>query len=245
MNESTSAPLPPSPQPPKKPQAPQVSFEALPQGLGFLQTFEALLKRPGSTVRALEEEGPQRFLGKHSAAALSCLLPFGLVLGAFSGGTQFWAAPLKIVVGLSLSALICLPSFYIFLCLAGVEVRFSTVAGLLVACITLTALLLVGFAPLLWIFSTSTDSLPFIGFLIILVWIVSLLIAFKIPKLLLQWLQSPPAPHLSLWKVLFVFVTLQMSTTLRPLVGRSEVFLTNEKKFFLVHWLEESSRPAK
>jgi hypothetical protein len=29
-----------------------------------------------------------------------------------------------------------------------------------------------------------------------------------------------------------------MTTTLRPIVGRSDRFLPGEKKFFLTHWLE-------
>jgi hypothetical protein len=31
-------------------------------------------------------------------------------------------------------------------------------------------------------------------------------------------------------------VTLQMTTSLRPILGRSETLLTQEKKFFLQHW---------
>ena len=33
-----------------------------------------------------------------------------------------------------------------------------------------------------------------------------------------------------------LLVTLQMTTSLRPILGRSPVLLTQEKKFFLQHW---------
>jgi hypothetical protein len=32
-----------------------------------------------------------------------------------------------------------------------------------------------------------------------------------------------------------------MSTTLRPIIGRSDTFFTTEKRFFLQHWGEEMS----
>jgi hypothetical protein len=44
--------------------------------------------------------------------------------------------------------------------------------------------------------------------------------------------------HLKLWGFIFVVVCLQMMTTLRPIVGRSDRFLPGAKKFFLAHWLE-------
>ena len=41
---------------------------------------------------------------------------------------------------------------------------------------------------------------------------------------------------LAIWSAVFLLVTLQMTTSLRPILGRSEVLLTQEKKFFLEHW---------
>lgn len=44
-----------------------------------------------------------------------------------------------------------------------------------------------------------------------------------------------------LWAAIFLLVTLQMSTALRPLVGTAETLLPTEKRFFLEHWF--SGRP--
>ena len=41
------------------------------------------------------------------------------MVGDFSGGTQLWAAPLKIAGGTLLTAAICLPSLYVLACLGG------------------------------------------------------------------------------------------------------------------------------
>jgi hypothetical protein len=45
--------------------------------------------------------------------------------------------------------------------------------------------------------------------------------------------------YLRIWIVIFTVVTLQMSTTLRPLIGTSPDLLPTEKRFFLQHWLEQ------
>ncbi|MGH8092725.1 MAG: hypothetical protein ACREIF_04565 [Chthoniobacterales bacterium] len=44
--------------------------------------------------------------------------------------------------------------------------------------------------------------------------------------------------HLKTWSLIFILVCLQMTMTLRPIVGRSDHFLPMEKKFFLSHWYE-------
>ena len=41
---------------------------------------------------------------------------------------------------------------------------------------------------------------------------------------------------LRIWIGIFLLVTLQMSTSLRPLIGRSDSLFTSEKLFFLEHW---------
>jgi hypothetical protein len=41
---------------------------------------------------------------------------------------------------------------------------------------------------------------------------------------------------LRVWVAIFVLVSLQMMTALRPLLGRADTFLPAEKRFFLSHW---------
>jgi len=35
-----------------------------------------------------------------------------------------------------------------------------------------------------------------------------------------------------------MLVVLQMTTALRPIVGRADTFIPEEKKFFLTHWFQ-------
>ena len=40
------------------------------------------------------------------------------------------------------------------------------------------------------------------------------------------------------WTAIFVFVSLQMMTAIRPIVGRADNLLPTEKKFFFQYWGE-------
>ena len=95
--------------------------------------------------------------------ALVGMALYGVVVCSFSGGAQLWIAPAKIALGTILSVGICLPSLYIFSCLGGIDARLRTVSGVFFAAVALGALLLIGFAPVGWIFSQSTDSAAFMG----------------------------------------------------------------------------------
>ena len=88
---------------------------------------------------------------------------YGLVVGSFSGGAQLWIAPAKIAIGTIFSILICLPSLYIFTCLSGIDAQLANCYGCVICGVGLARLLFIGFAPVAWIFSQSTDSVAFMA----------------------------------------------------------------------------------
>jgi hypothetical protein len=46
--------------------------------------------------------------------------------------------------------------------------------------------------------------------------------------------------HFAVWGLIFLLVTLQMTTTLRPIIGSEEKLVNfEEKKFFLSYWSEQ------
>lgn len=207
----------------------------LPENPDFKSLFEALLRRPQVLIARLADD-------KHGAtprfaimAAVSFLL-FGLVLGCFAKNEQLWAAPAKITVGLLFSGLICFPSLYIFSTLAGARMSISQLAACLAGALALAGLLLLGFAPAIWIFAESTDSLGFMGTLGIGAWIIAGVFALKFLKSAVSATGGSEKGPLMIWSGVFLLVTLQMTTTLRPILGRSPDILTQEKKFFLQHW---------
>jgi len=140
---------------------------------GLLGVIEAVLRHPRRVVFHLHQSGPERLIGALLALAIVCSLVYGVIVGSFSGGTQLWAAPMKIALGLLFSSFICLPSLYIFACLGGSQARLVEVLGLLAGLLALATLLLIGFAPVAWIFSQSTESVAGMGMLHVAFWIVS------------------------------------------------------------------------
>ncbi|MGL4398701.1 MAG: hypothetical protein ACRCXD_02425 [Luteolibacter sp.] len=217
----------------------------LPEKLDFKSLFEALLRRPVALIARLEEPNHQA-TGKFALLALVSFLLFGLVLGCFAKHEQLWAAPAKVTAGLIFSGLICFPSLYIFATLAGARVSISQLAACLAGALALAGLLLLGFAPAVWIFAESTDSLGFMGALAIGAWIVAVSFALRFLKSVVTLTGGSQRGPLIIWSAVFLLVTLQMTTSLRPILGKSEALLTQEKKFFIQHWFEtmgESLKP--
>ena len=215
----------------------QMKLEPM-SGSGFLSVIEAVLRKPGSLVHHFCNESPTKVMICLLVSTVVNLSIFGLVVGSFSMGDQLWAAPLKIISGFLFASLICLPSLFIFANLSGLPVKISMTVGLLAVMQSLCALLLVGFAPVIWIFSQSTESLLFVGILNVLIWMISLGFGLSLIGQACRALGAKSSGHLQLWMVIFVLVIFQVGTTLRPILGSSDSFYTDEKKSFVQHWYE-------
>ena len=219
------------------PDVPELTEQEPPQEIevtNLTSAIEALLRNPLNLLTALPQKRqlilPLFLLALFSAGIL------GLVFGSYSAGTQLWAAPLKVGGGLLIASLISFPSLYVFSCLANSPLRLGGIAAAYLCFLALLGLLLIAFAPILWIFTQSSNSLPFVGFLALVVWLLSFLLASSLLRKLTRRAQSSWQVHL--WLLIFLTVTLQMSTALRPLLGTSQNLLPQEKKFFLTHWIE-------
>jgi hypothetical protein len=246
--ESEQTPPRPLPTPMRAPeQASRYTFAALPTECGWNGVLSALLRQPGQIVYQLHEStGGSKVAVVLAGIALLCLLAYGVVVGAFSGGAQLWAAPLKIASGALLAAAICLPSLYVLACLGGAhdKLKLGPLAGLLLAMVALNAILLVSFAPIAWVFSQSTDSVAFISCLHLLLWGIGFYFGLRLVLIGARFLGVADRGYVVLWIIIVTLVSLQMMTALRPIVGRSEQLLQAEKKFFLNHLLELFGEPA-
>jgi len=216
-------------------------YEPLEGGCTLPNLINKLLKKPLSIIHELE-------MKKNAGKITSLLLliatvsfsVFGVIVGTFSWDDQIWAAPLKIVCGLLFSGVICLPSLYIFTCMGGLDAKFSTVSGMLCALIALSGLLLVGFAPVVWLFSVSSTSATFLGFLLIVLWLICACFGLSLVFRSGHALGMTNTGHFAVWCLIFLLVTLQMTTTLRPIIGSEEKLVNfEEKKFFLSYWSEQ------
>lgn len=225
---------------------PQPPAPALGQGPGEsepirlpTEAVESMLRHPRRLLHQLCESGGGRLIAMIATLGIACAMVYGLVVGTFSGGTQLWAAPVKLGGGLLLAGLICLPSLYIFACLSGSRARLVEIAGLVAGLILLVTLLLIGFAPVAWVFSQSTSSVFGMGVLHLMFGLVALGFGLRFLRQGFRWLDTPFSTGLGVWMVIFTLVAIQMTTALRPIIGTAETFLPTEKKFFLVHWAEQ------
>ena len=223
---------------PPLPQPNHFRFESMPPGARPLLLLETLLKHPGRIIYELHGAGRDRLAIWFLFFALAGMAVYGVVVGTLAGGSQLWIAPTKLVLGTLLTVLLCLPSLYVFSCLGGSDVRLGGITGALAATVCLSSLLLLGFAPVAWIFSQSTDSVAFMGALHLLFWLIGLFFGLRLIAGMSRFRGETGRGHLKIWSLIFILVCLQMTTTLRPIVGRSNRFLPEEKKFFLSHWME-------
>lgn len=199
---------------------------------------DLLLRRPDALLAKLDGPDAPRLLAMLAAMALGGHLVYGLVVGSFSGGMQWWAAPLKVLLGMSLCGAICFPSLYIFVCLSGAQARAAQVAGLLLGVFALTAVFLAGFAPVAWVFSQSATLVSFIAPIHMLVWLASILASRRVLTAGLKQWRARNTGVTSVWLLVLIVTCLQMTTTLRPIVGPGKELFVGQRKFFLQHWGE-------
>ena len=129
MSDPTPDPLSENPTLPEPIVPPTLPEPIVPlRGTSYSEIFEGLLKAPKSLIAAFSEnkEGTP-FLKKLIVLAALGFLVFGVTIGSFSYHEQLWAAPLKTLIGIIFSSLICLPSLYIFAALTGTPLKLKDI----------------------------------------------------------------------------------------------------------------------
>jgi hypothetical protein len=135
--------------------------------------------------------------------------------------------------------LLCLPSLYVFSSVGGAPLTLSQTIMLGAACLAMIGLLLIGLAPVAWLFAVSTESLPFVVVLTFLLWFIAVCFAIRCIR------RSRTNPvfqrigGIGIWFIIFIIVSLQMTTCMRPLLVKPDAdkgWWTAEKKFFLGHF---------
>ena len=214
----------------------------MPDNTNAASILETLLKQPVRIIDELNRNPRSAVFAWLLVLGLLGTALYGIIVGTLSGGPQLLIAPAKMMLGTLFAMLICLPSLYIFTSLDGIEARIRTIAGLLFAAVCLTALLLIGFAPVGWIFSQSTDSVALMGVLHLVFWGIGISFGLRLLNTAAAFLGRRRGFHLRIWNIIFVAVCLQMTATLQPIIGTSDTLLPREKKFFVAHWLESLSK---
>jgi hypothetical protein len=201
-----------------------------------ITAIEAILRQPRRVMYQLRQPGAGGLMFYLLVIAIFCAVVYGVVVGTFSGKEQLWIAPVKVSGGMLVSALICLPSLYIFTCLSGSRARLAEIFGLVMGMLTLTTVLLIGFAPVAWLFSQSTESVNWMGTLHLIFWFIAAAFGLRFLNIAFSHSQAKSNAGFNTWVVIFMLVVVQMTTALRPIVGKSGTFFPTEKQFFLSYW---------
>lgn len=203
----------------------------------FFHVVDATLKHPAQLVHELVHAKGIKIPGILLLVLLICLAGTGLMMGSFSGNQQLYVVPLKVVTGTLIGSIICIPSLYIMLCMCGSEQNLAQISRILLLGLTLVGILLIGFLPVAWLFSQATNETGFMGCLYLIIWTIAFTFGMNLLKKSFEFLSDKKMGILRLWFVIFALVLLQMSTTLRPILGPYEPPKFNEKEFFIEHWI--------
>ena len=198
-----------------------------------------VLKAPRRFAQLVEEN---RFDVRSSILLLCTAAGFhaiyGLAMGVFSGGDALWNATLKAPLILLATLLFCAPSLYVLLGLSGSSISVRQTLALLSGLACLSSLLMLGFAPVAWLFGVSTSSVHFMVVLHVVTWTVGM--AYGLRLLARSVPGGRLAFGLAVWVPLFLLVSAQMFTYFRPVLGPPppQAFRAAPKKFFFQHFFD-------
>lgn len=213
-------------------------FKAMDGEITLNSVADNVLKHPGRIICELQKGRRIQVATRLALMITLAMAVYGFVIGCFSGGIQMAVAPAKLVLGTFFCALITLPSLYIMASLSGSRLTLAEVFCVLMLMLALVALLLVGFAPVAWVFSQSTGAVAFMGVLHWTFWLAGIFIGLSLLGKAFRLLSNISGGLIATWAVIFIAVVFQMTTSLRPIISKADGLNLQEKKFFLTHWIE-------
>ena len=186
---------------------------------GVVAALDELLRRPWAIVERSDSDC-RSSLPYLIAGALACFALYGAASGFFQGGQQVLVAAFKVPLIILSSLLLCAPSFYVLSSLTGVEVSPRWLAATVTGLAAMLGLLLVALMPISWLFSVSSTSLVFVTLLHLMVWTVAIYFGYRFLVVAFS-ARGAERPSRS-WLLLFVLVSLQVASQMRPVLWRSE-----------------------
>jgi hypothetical protein len=202
--------------------------------------LEGLLKSPLWVVQQIEID---RHWWRKGGVLILWGLIFHALYGAATGTFGGWDATFMLSVKAPLIALcalgLCLPSLYIFSCVGGMRLTLSQAFALASCVIAITGLLLLGLAPVAWLFSASTDNVVFAVVFTMMAWMLAVGFALRFLSYMKFSEILRSTTGLKWWLLIYILVSFQMATNMRPFLNVPNTgWWTSEKKFFGTHFME-------
>jgi hypothetical protein len=152
---------------------------------------------------------------------------YGAVMGASHGLDQAASSLIKLPLLFLVTLLICAPSLYFFNLLFGSKQRLPQIIALILTAITVTAVLLLGLAPITFFFLITTSQYQFFKLLNVVFFAIASILGVIFLQQGMKTISDPAKEQgararrvfLLIWIVLYGFVGTQMAWTLSPFMG--------------------------
>lgn len=204
----------------------------------------AMLKSQGALYRDLAAgRWAARYLASLAIVTVILAVPYGAILGMSASALQALLSAIKLPIIILGSALLCLPTFYVFNAVFGSRITFWQSATAVLFIATGAAVILIAFAPIAWLFTVSTteDGWRFLVVLHLIFTITAACFGIRFLRVgqryLSERLQQGTMFHrglMSWWCALLLVVSFQMAYTMRPIMTDGP-FLTGERGSFVTY----------
>jgi hypothetical protein len=160
-------------------------------------------------------------------SSIAFLAAYGAVLGSTHSLWQALSSAAKLPLLFLITLAICIPALYIFSVLFGSNQRLHQNVALVLSAITVTAVLLLSFAPITFFFMLTTGGYQFFKLLNVLFFAIAGIVGMVFLSRGMQVVSAADEETgakmrrllFYLWIILYAFVGSQMAWTLRPFVG--------------------------
>ena len=171
--------------------------------------------------------------GKMRSMLVSCLVflaLYGAVLGSTHSVPQALSSAVKLPILFLATLLVCVPTLYFFNILFGSSQSIVQNLALILMAITVTAVLLLSFAPISLFFLLTTSQYQFFKLLNVVIFIIAggMGISFLGQGMrLISQVDGDGAKSrrwvLRLWMLVYAFVGSQLAWTIRPFIGAPSI----------------------
>ena len=196
----------------------------------IVEAFEVFQERDTFMEKISENLYKPTVLWGQIALIFMCTLIYGLIMGSYNGVYQSLLSGFKLFGLFFLTILICFPSFYIVQIVLGSKIRMNQLLIMLLSGLVMVTTIMVAFSPIVLFFQLSGGNYHFIRLLHIAIFIFSGIFGMRI---VLESLKNACEnqhvyPKIGLdvfkfWTIIFAFVGLQLSRTLRPFIGHKDM----------------------
>jgi hypothetical protein len=159
-------------------------------------------------------------------SSIAFLMLYGAVLGSTHSLRQTLSSAVKLPVLFLMTLLVCLPTLYFFNVLFGSKQSLSQNFCLILTAITVTAVLLLSFAPIVLFFVLATSHYQFFKLLNVAVFAITGGIGMTFLNQGMRVVSAGGKEGarargcvMQFWIVVYAFVGSQMAWTLRPFIG--------------------------